>query len=189
MLPLVRDPFDRAREVCAARLGATDISVHVIDAPGECIPEQGLGGYTYGPEAIVLAVDPDHDINPAHVLSTLVHEIHHAMRWRGPGCGSSLAERLITEGLAQLFEREVTGVLPAYAQGETTAEQRTLAMAALGEDPADEGRWFYGSAELPRWFGYRFGYELAVRETSALDLDAAALVVEPAETFLSHLVT
>lgn len=63
---------------------------------------------------------PDHAIDGAHVYSTLVHEIHHAMRWRGPGCGSTLRERLVSEGLAQTFEAECTGVVPLYAEGEVS---------------------------------------------------------------------
>jgi uncharacterized protein YjaZ len=103
----------------------------VVDAPDECIPEVGLGGSTYGPHSIVLAVDPDRDIRPSDVLSTLVHEIHHAMRWRGSGCGSSLAERLVSEGLAQVFEFECTGQVPLYAQGDIGPNQRAKVIADL----------------------------------------------------------
>lgn len=179
------EPFQRARDLCAARLGAGDIEVHVVDAPKECIPEMGLGGYAYGPHAIVLAVDPDHDIQPSDVLSTLVHEIHHAMRWRGPGCGSSLGERLVSEGLAQVFEKECTGRVPIYAQGEVRPADRDVAIATIDEDPANEGRWFFGAGELPRWFGYRFGYELASQVIESRESDAASLVLEPVETFVS----
>jgi uncharacterized protein YjaZ len=179
------EPFQRARDLCAARLGAADIEVHVVDAPEECIPEMGLGGYAYGPHAIVLAVDPDHTIQPSDVLSTLVHEIHHAVRWRGPGCGSSLGERLVSEGLAQVFEYECTGRVPIYAQGEVRPADRAVAIAAIDEDPANEGRWFFGAGDLPRWFGYRFGYELASQVIESRESDAASLVLEPVETFVS----
>jgi uncharacterized protein YjaZ len=187
VLGVLEDPFQEARDLCADRLGAGDIEVHVVDAPDECIPEMGLGGYTYGPHSIVLAVDPDHDIRPSDVLSTLVHEIHHAMRWRGPGCGSSLAERLVSEGLAQVFEYECTARVPIYAQGETRAEHRAVAIAAFDEDPADEGRWFFGAGDLPRWFGYRFGFQLASQVIESLGSDAATLVREPVAMFVRDL--
>lgn len=171
--------------MCAVRLDAKDIAIHVVDAPDECIPEMGLGGYTFGPHAIVLAVDPDYAIRPADVLSTLVHEIHHAMRWRGPGCGTTLAERLVSEGLAQVFEYECTGRVPLYAQGETQREHCALAIAALDEDPADEGRWFFGARDLPRWFGYRYGFEVAKRGIELRESDAARMALEPVDAFTS----
>ncbi len=153
--------------------------------PDDCIPEWGIGGSTYGPHAVVLAVDPDHAIAGDHVFSTLVHEIHHGMRWRGPGCGSTLGERLVSEGLAQAFETECTGVVPAYAQGDVLDEHLALAMASRDqEDPAVEGRWFFGAGDLPRWLGYRLGYHLVSARVAALGSDAAALVDEPAETFI-----
>lgn len=183
-LRVIEEPFEKAAQICAERLDASDIEIHVIDSPDDCIPEWGLGGSTYGPHSIVLAVDPDHAIDAAHVYSTLVHEIHHAMRWRGPGCGSTLRERLVSEGLAQTFEAECTGVVPLYAEGEILDEHVTLVVAALDEDPADEGRWFFGAGDLPRWLGYRLSHRLVSERVAALGSNAAALVDEPAETFI-----
>lgn len=184
VLPTLLASFEKARDTCSERLGAEGIEVHVLDAPDECIPELGIGGSTYGPHTIVLAVDPDHRINPSDVYSTLVHEMHHAIRWRGPGCGSTLGERLVSEGLAQVFENECTGRAPMYAQGDVEVEHRALAVAALHEDPADEGRWFFGAADLPRWFGYRLGYSVVKPWIDAQGQTAGELVQEPAETLL-----
>lgn len=184
VLPVIQEPFGQAAQTCADRLGASDVEIHVIDSPGDCIPEWGLGGSTYGPHSIVLAVDPDHAIDGAHVYSTLVHEVHHAMRWRGPGCGSSLRERLVSEGLAQTFEAECTGGVPLYAKGDDLDEHVAAAMQALDQDPADDGRWFFGTGDLPRWFGYRLGYRLVSARVTALRSNAAALLNEPAETFI-----
>jgi uncharacterized protein YjaZ len=102
---------------------------------------------------------------------------------RGPGPGSTLGERLVTEGLAEVFEAQMTEGRPLYAQGEIRAEHRALARRHLDEDPADEGRWFFGSKDLPRWFGYRLAYEAVASALDALDSDPAAMVHEPATTF------
>lgn len=152
----------------------------------ECIPEWGLGGATYSPHTIVLAVDPDHDIDPADVYSTLVHEFHHAVRWNNPGCGTTLGERLVTEGLAQAFEADCTGQAPLYARGTPSLSHRQLAFAALDEDPANDGRFFFGAADLPRWFGYQLGYDLVTKKLPGLRRSAAQLVAEPAATFLDE---
>jgi uncharacterized protein YjaZ len=177
------EPFQEAVAVCRSRLHAEAIDVHVIDAPDEVIPEWGLGGYTYGPHTVVIAVDPDRVLDPLNVFSTVVHELHHAMRWRGPGPGSSLRERLVTEGLAQVFEAETTQRPPFYAKGDLDEEDRALANRHLDEDPADEGRWFFGSKDVPRWFGYRLGYSVVAHALESLDSDSAAMVREPATTF------
>lgn len=97
-------------------LQAEGIDVLFIDSPDEVIPELGVGGYTYGPHVIIVAIDPDFpDLSEHHLLSTLVHELHHAMRWRGSGCRGDLGEMMVSEGMAQLFEEEVTGVRPLYS--------------------------------------------------------------------------
>lgn len=182
----VQEGFVRALAICQRELQVNSVAVHVIDAPDDCIPEWGLGGSTFSPHTIVLAVDPHHDIDPAHVYSTLVHEFHHAMRWRGPGCGTSLGDRLVSEGLAQAFEADCTGEAPLYARGIPVPSHRQLAMAALDEDPANDGRWFFGAADLPRWLGYQLGYELVTKQLPGLHRSAAQLVAEPAATFLDR---
>jgi uncharacterized protein YjaZ len=179
----IAEPFREASAVCQTRLHADDIEVHVMDAPGETIPEWGLGGYTYGPHSVLIAVDPERLLDPLDVLSTLVHEIHHVVRWRAQGPASSLRERLIEEGLAEVFEEEVTGRRPFYSEGGVPQSQRGVASQHLDEEPANDGRWFFGSTDLPRWFGYRLGYEAVRAAVGSLGLDAAALVAEPTPAF------
>lgn len=179
----IAEPFREASAVCQTRLHAGDIEVHVMDAPDEVIPEWGLGGYSYGPHSVLLAVDPERLLEPLNVLSTLVHEIHHVVRWRTQGPGSSLRERLVAEGLAEVFEEEATGRRPFYAEGGVPRDERALAIEHLEEEPADEGRWFFGNTDLPRWFGYRLGYEVVKTAVATLGLDAATMVAEPSSTF------
>ena len=91
-----------------------------------------------------------------------------------------------SEGLAQAFEAGCTGEVPLYAQGTPEPSHRQLAFAALGQDPANDGRWFFGSADLPRWFGYQLGYELVTKQLPGLNRSAAQLVAEPAATLLDR---
>jgi len=95
---------------------------------------------------------------------------------------------LVSEGLAQTFEAECTGVVPLYAEGEVTDEHLALAYATLDEDPAKDGRWFFGAGDLPRWLGYRLGYRIVSERVAAMGSNAAALVNEPAETFIASTV-
>lgn len=185
LLQRVEEAFELAREHCSTLLDARDVDVHVMAAPDECIPQWGTGGFTQGPHAVLVAVDPNHDVQTDHLISTLVHEIHHAMRWRGPGCGTSVGERLVSEGLAEAFEVQCTGREPLYAVGQVEAAARAAARRALAEDPADEGRWFFGSADVPFWFGYRWGYELVNEALPRLGLTAAEAVLVPAADVLA----
>ncbi len=74
-------------------------------------------------------------------------------------------------------------MVPLYAAGEVTPEQLDLAVGAFDEHPVDERRWFFGAGDLPRWFGYRLGYQMVSKRIAALGSDAAALVNEPTRPF------
>ncbi|TDD59487.1 hypothetical protein E1263_15005 [Kribbella antibiotica] len=177
----VRAAFTRAVELTTPLIGLSDVDVAAIDAPDETIPGWGCGGYTYGPHSVLLALDPAVRIKPDRLLATLVHEFHHVMRERGPGCGSSLRERIVSEGLAMLFEEEVLGVASEFAHQAVEPEQIALAVAQLDQDPADESRWFFNAAEIPLWFGYTVGYQWARAYAATTSTKASQLVHTPAD--------
>jgi hypothetical protein len=95
--------------------------VDVLVVPGKwVIPEYGLTGQAGGKGRITITVDPESlrlrdTERAARLLGTLAHELHHVLRMRGPGYGTSLGESLISEGLAQCFEEEVGLPPPFYA--------------------------------------------------------------------------
>lgn len=160
-------------------LGLDSLDVFAIHAPDSTIPGWGCGGYTYSPHSVVIALDPSvNDV--AKVRATLVHEFHHVMRERGPGCGTSLRERMVSEGLAMLFEEEVLGEASEFAHQRISDDQLRLAIGALDEDPADEGRWFFHSEDIPLWFGYTVGYRWARAYAERRSVPASQLVDAPA---------
>ncbi|WP_405058751.1 DUF2268 domain-containing protein [Kribbella sp. NBC_01505] len=180
-LTIITAAFDRAVELTVPLIGLSDLDVAAIDAPDETIPGWGCGGYTYGPHSVLLALDPAVPAQPDRLLATLVHEFHHVIRERGPGCGSSLRERIVSEGLAMLFEEEVLGVASEFAHQPIEPSHLTLAIEALDQDPADDGRWFFHSAEIPLWFGYTAGYQWARSYATANVTTASQLVHTPAD--------
>jgi hypothetical protein len=107
--------FRRAVDLTVPLIGVCDVDVAAIDAPDLTIPGWGCGGYTDGPHSVVLALDLAGRLEQRRIVPTLVHEFHHVMRERGPGCGSSLRERIVSEGLAMLFEEEVLGTASEFA--------------------------------------------------------------------------
>lgn len=157
------------------------------------IAELGVGGYAPDAHTVFLSLDPDHHAFEAtwarELTPMLAHELHHCARWSGPGYGTSLLEALVSEGLAQQFEREFRGgQTPMYARALTAEELDDLGRRAeLGYDvsPHDHAAWFYGSAELglPRWTGYTLGYELVGHHLARTGSTAASAWNWPADEF------
>jgi hypothetical protein len=180
-LSVVSVAFAATVEPARRLLLAEGIDVVVIDAPEQTIPEWGVGGYTYGPHVIVVALDPSSKITEQHVSATLVHEFHHAMRWRGPGCEGSLAQMLVGEGLAQLVEEEVLGEAPFFSRVSITEGEIARAGAALYEPEFSRTRWFFGSDDITFHFGYTYGYQLCKAYSMPTGQKASELIDIPTE--------
>lgn len=174
---IIEAAFESSKRIAWDLLRADGIDVLFIDSPDEVIPELGIGGYTYGPSVIMVAIDPDFpDLNEQHIFSTLVHEFHHAMRWRGPGCHGDLGDMIVSEGLAQLFEEEVTGERPIYSQVSVTSPEVEKAKLEVHQEAFNQGKWFFGTEEISKWFGYAFGYQICETYAKSTMRSAADLV-------------
>ncbi|WP_411911731.1 DUF2268 domain-containing putative Zn-dependent protease [Rhodovulum sulfidophilum] len=81
---------------------------------------------------------------------TIVHELHHALRWRGPGYGRTLGEALVTEGLAGHFAQQLYGGPPekweSSLDAEGLAQAESDAAAAWDDEAYDHAAWFFGTA-------------------------------------------
>jgi len=158
----------------------------VLIAPGKwVIPEYGLTGQTGGKGRLTITVDPasprlDDPERADRLLGTLAHELHHVLRMRGPGYGTSLGESLVSEGLAQCFEEEVGAPTPFYAvflDASALAKAEARAKEAPPLLPYDHNAWYFGrrgDAEWPRYAGYSLGYALVKAWLDVNDATAAA---------------
>lgn len=174
---IIEAAFKSAARIAQDLLFAEGIDVLFIDSPDEAIPELGVGGYTYGPHVIILAVDPDFpNLSEQSLLSTLAHEFHHAMRWRQSKLNGDLGEMLVSEGLAQLFEEEVLGLRPIYSQVPITALEIEMAKLDLHLPAFDHAKWFFGSKDITKWFGYTFGYQICEAYAKSVQGSASGLV-------------
>jgi uncharacterized protein YjaZ len=152
-------------------LPVSGVTITVIPDPGMTIPGYGVGGYTPSAYSVKIYVDPsfsDSAVLPDHLALTLAHELHHAVRWRGPGYGRTLFEAMITEGLADHFAVEVLGMpAPPWSDAfprEQTTHFLNLARAEFASPTYDHARWFFGAdGSLPRWSGYTLGFRLVGR--------------------------
>jgi uncharacterized protein YjaZ len=172
-------------------LPAVDIVVRV-DANG-VLPELGVGGRAESADRISVAIDPQ-SIHfetqfEAGFKRLLAHELHHCTRWSGPGYGRTLAEALISEGLACMFETEIDpGDPPFYARALSEGQLSELLVRAEAErmhEAYDHVAWFFGSASkgIPRHAGYSLGYELVARHIQRHRGNAALLVKTAAADF------
>ncbi|MFI0395020.1 DUF2268 domain-containing putative Zn-dependent protease [Paracoccus jiaweipingae] len=171
-----------------------DLDVVVQAWPGLVIEHLGHAGYAPRGDMIQLTFDPanpDCARNLGQPLErTIVHEVHHALRWRGPGYGRTLGEALVSEGLAGHFAQQLYGGPPE--KWETSLDAEGLAQAARDaerawdDDTYDHAAWFFGAS--PAWRGYVLGYALVERYLGAHpEQTPATLIHIEAAGFRPHL--
>ncbi|HEX5798822.1 MAG TPA: DUF2268 domain-containing putative Zn-dependent protease [Gaiellaceae bacterium] len=145
------------------------VRINVRVDPASVVPEVGFGGFA-NPRDGTVTIWLDQPLRKGAevwVPATVAHELHHSSRIRtGPGYGSTLAEALVTEGLADHFVREVFPATPS--QPWTTALSRKQEAQLWREAQSnleipggyDHHAWFLGSSDVPRWTGYTLGYRI-----------------------------
>lgn len=187
-MPIIKKAFDRAVKYAVDNFKCSVVDIIVVDAPYSAIPELGVGGYTPSANIVYINLDSGHKILEEDIFTGMVHELHHAMRWRNPGYGSTLKEALITEGLACLVEFEATGEEPVYTQVKFHKGIKIPSEQELSSEDYDHHTMFIaGNDDLPRWFGYAFGYKIVKDYSKKLHKTASSLVHEPASSFFSKL--
>lgn len=174
-----------------------DLDVLVQQAPRNTIPEIGLGGFAPDGYTIIVSVDFKHpDIEKkldVELSKTLAHEFHHCLRWRGPGYGNTLFECMISEGLADHFQVEITGGSPPLWSSHFSQEElKNMEARAKDEywnESYDHNAWFFGSQarNIPRWAGYSLGFWLVGEYLKKTGLKARDLCDTPAKIFFNDL--
>ncbi|MDD5090725.1 MAG: DUF2268 domain-containing putative Zn-dependent protease, partial [Candidatus Wallbacteria bacterium] len=125
-------------------------------------------------------------------LATLGHELHHSLRFDGPGYGSTLRAALVSEGLACRFETELrTGAGPFYATAlskDQLDEMYKLAQPELDSQTYNHFDWFFGSyaRKIPRFAGYSLGFSLVEAHMKKTGLSASGLWNSGAEQFFQN---
>lgn len=168
------------------------LRIRVIVDPSRVIPEIAAGGFAPDQVEILIFVDPASDAWPIaldlELRRQMAHELHHTLRRRAVGYGSTLGEAVVSEGLADHFSIEVFGgeVPPwsAALDGEALAEWVARVEDAWDQRPYDHATWFFGGPETPRWTGYAVGFEVVGRHLEAdPSRRPSALVGTPESSF------
>jgi uncharacterized protein YjaZ len=150
-------------------ISVNSIKIRIVNNPGLVIPEIGMGGFNPDPYNVIIAINHTF-LNLEQSLETnlipqLAHEIHHAMRRRSIGYGNTLFQAVISEGLADHFSIEVTGIDPppwSIALPEDEIDKWiTIASESWNQSSYNHNAWFVGTdPAIPRWTGYSMGYTL-----------------------------
>lgn len=183
---LINSTFNEARLIAEKELKADKIDAIFLDAPSQVIPEYGVGGYSLSGNIVYISIDPDSDkITKQELLLTILHEVHHCMRYRGPGYGETLGEAMISEGMASLYETEHSSKPPIYVTVNITEEEVARAKSLLNDKTYDHSEWFFGTKSVSRWFGYTYGYRLCKGYAERHHTNAREMVSSPAKLILN----
>lgn len=189
--PLIRELIGSTFDQASRRIPVSGTAFTVTANAGRAIQGWGIGGFTLGPSAIDIPIDPNYpglgQVLVERLPPIAAHELHHVARWRGPGPGFTLFESMISEGLADHFANELLGgPLPPWSTALSPAEiERYLRLAEPELDqPNDYDRWFFGfDPDVPRWTGYSLGFHLVAEHKARTGQSASALVHTPASAF------
>ena len=167
--------------------------IRIVDNPALIIPEIGIGGFNPNQNEVVIAFDSDFFGQRKDTINykmILCHEIHHAVRRRSVGYGSTLLEAIISEGLADHFSMEITGVVAppwSVALHKDDLKQLTeIAQPLWTNSNYNHDKWFFGTdPTIPRWSGYAIGFAMVDNYLKKYpSVTAGQLHNEPAETFI-----
>ena len=162
--------FNNTINKIAKKIQISNIDIVIEDNPDDTIPEIGIGGYAPNANLIYISLNPKH---PQFKISltenlerTLIHEIHHCMRWRSIGYGKTLLETIISEGLSDHFEIEISNKKPNPWSIALNKNQIKIflkkARKEFNSKKYNHSEWFFGGKKenIPRWTGYSLGFYL-----------------------------
>lgn len=189
----VNSSISKTVELVRTLLPIKNIDIIVQHAPENVIEVLGVGGYTPNAHTIYISLDATRanilDIINNELIHTLVHEMHHAVRWNTVGYGETLGEALVTEGLADHFDTELTGASAAIwtksLSGDDLLNLLERARKEFDNSDYSHSDWFFGGNGFPKWGGYSLGYYIVSqylshhpnkKASSLYDINAAEIL-------------
>lgn len=163
----IQNRAQKAIQAIKSKIPLPNVDIIIADNPAGTIPHLGIGATTYSPNLVFISMDPsfkNFDKVLEELVRTLAHELNHSARWEKIGYGKTLLEALISEGLADCFDEEVTKGKPqAWSKALDEAQVKRflkLAEKEFDNKKYDHMKWFFGSGKFPNWTGYSLGYFL-----------------------------
>ncbi|MEQ9570289.1 MAG: DUF2268 domain-containing putative Zn-dependent protease, partial [Longimicrobiales bacterium] len=146
---IIEAEVGRTLELARPLIGVSDLRIRIVDDRSGVIPEIGMGGFNPNGSEVLLfgdAMRPDiATVLREELMAQLAHEMHHAMRRRAVGYGSTLLAAAVSEGLADHFSLEIApGPPPIWASAldEEELTRWTLAVLDRATGSYNHARWF-----------------------------------------------
>lgn len=121
--------------------------------------------------------------------ATIYHELSHVVRANAIGYAENLLQDLIDEGIACYIE-EASGLSPQQPYVNPIQDEEKYIEEAQNHFQNKlvnnlHSKWFYGSADLPEWIGYRIGYLMVKKYMENNKISIDELVRTKAENFIT----
>ena len=123
---------------------------------------------------------------------TVAHEMHHAIRMQSIGYGDTLLETIISEGLADHFDKEIYGKrIPGYWTDALSQDQIQIYLQRVKKSFNKKYisyKWLFGYGGIPRWTAYSLGYYIIGKYLEDYkDQKASTLYNTPAQEIISNI--
>jgi len=149
--------------------------------------ETGIGGSTETTNLVRIPVDASRELDEEIIFLTICHELHHAMRQREFGFPKTLLDTVISEGLADQFEKEISAKKPITYLDNVDRRILEEGLEMLIEDghklEYDYYGLFFGNEKYPKYFGYTLG-NLVVERVGE---KPSEMVRKPSEEFIDYI--
>lgn len=171
-----------AIEQAQERIPADEIDIVYKDEEILTIPELRVGGHTnHNGNLIYINLDSDNPPTDEDLKSMIIHELSHAARHKQIPWNSRIGSRVVEEGLACVFEEEVTGRRPIYSSVKLTDESTSKLLAEDKAKKKTEYKWMFGIDGYPKWYGYSYGYYICRQYLDKTNRTAADVIDLPSE--------
>lgn len=192
---IIKDSLECGIEKINSVLSLSNIDVVVEDNPRSTIQQIGVGGFAPTKNLVHICIDPKFkNLNKTlytEMVSTLAHKFNHCVRETALGNSrKNLLEALITDGLADHFDMEITGGEPrpwnVVRGGENLQKLLKKAEVEFLNEKYNHQIWFFGSDDgvIPKWTGYTHGYYLVGEYMKKNNKKASELCAQEAREFL-----
>ena len=158
-IDFIKPIVEKVASPLVAELPAGDYALYIRDLKEYSIDNQYPGGHTYNMFESMIAL-PDWNCELLDIESVVAHELHHLARWHYAGYGFSLGEAVLTEGIATLYEEEISGKKPIWSNTKLDSLIVDKLIKEWDAHNYDHDEWFF-SGKHGRWVGYSAGYKVA----------------------------
>jgi Predicted Zn-dependent protease (DUF2268) len=148
------------------------------------VPGWGSTGYTPAKDWIQISINPWDprgvlEIAGRELRSLVAHETHHAARWAlvaPEGLLQHVTSTAVFEGLATVFQREMTGLTPPWGEYDEDVVDEWVAELLSLPPGIDTRPWRFRHGDGRQWIAYEAGTRIVERACAELGSTAAELV-------------